>query len=51
MHKPGDDYYGRTLKEDSMTGLFSSVNDSLNCHGQQQENINKLRVNLNKKYS
>jgi hypothetical protein len=49
MHKPGDDYYGRTLKED--TGLFSLINHSLNCNGQQQENINKLRVNLNKKYS
>jgi hypothetical protein len=37
MHKPGDDYFGKTLKKDSTKGLFSSVNDSLNCHGQQRK--------------
>jgi hypothetical protein len=37
MHKPGDDYFGKTLKKDSMKGLFSTINDSLNCHGQQQK--------------
>ncbi|XP_046631368.1 uncharacterized protein LOC124311080 [Daphnia pulicaria] len=37
MHKPGNDYFGKTLKKDSMKGLFSSVNYSLNCHGQQRK--------------
>lgn len=45
MHKPGDVYRGKELKEVCMMGLYSPLNDSLNCHGQQQKNLNKLTVN------
>jgi hypothetical protein len=39
MHKPGDDYFGKTLKKDSKKGLFSQVNCSLNCHGKETEKM------------
>lgn len=40
MHKPGDVYRGKELKEVCMMGLYSPLNDSLNCHGQQRKNLN-----------